>query len=167
MKKRNKSLASTTTIHHTVKKMVRNWESHPWYTIRKCFLLPAWLNSVPSDEDQNNEILILKDPNVLEMLTKFAERFPEFNSNFNKPFLDMPSQTLLHGDIHNGNHMYQEDNDGSVTVVALDFQHVGYGAAISDIMKLLVFSKSHTSLKEKFDLLKIYHQALILSGVSD
>ena len=41
-----------------------------------------------------------------------------------KKFLDVPSQTLMHGDFHNGNHMYLEQN-GELKVVAFDFQAVG------------------------------------------
>ena len=84
-----------------------------------------------------------------------------------KPFLQMTSQTMLHGDFHNGNHMYQEDEDGTVRVVAFDFQGVGHGAAMSDVIKLLALSKSHVSLTEEFELMKKYHEALVQSGVTD
>jgi hypothetical protein len=78
----------------------------------------------------------------------------------------MPSQTLLHGDCHNGNHMYLAQN-GEVEVTALDFQMVGPGIAVSDIIRLFILSRRHGSLTEDVGLLKKYHEALVLSGVEN
>ena len=160
--KRNAFSSSTRSIKKTTKKFLKNWDSHPWFCISKGASMPSWLSTAITDEPEDGDISIFKQPDVLEMLDVFAERFPEFSNEFNKPFLEMPSQTLLHGDFHNGNHMYQEDEDG-VKVVAFDFQGVGYGAAISDVIKLLAYSKSHVSLAEEFDLVQRYHEALILT----
>ena len=165
MKKRNRFSANASSIQKTSKKMVKNWESHPWFKISKNSLLPYWLK--PAEDSEGDIILTLKDPNILEMMNVFAERFPEFSNEFNKPFLQMPSQTMLHGDFHNGNHMYKEDEDGTVRVVAFDFQGVGHGAAMSDVIKLLALSKTHVSLTEEFELMKKYHEALVQSGVTD
>ena len=161
--KRNAFSSNTRSIKKTTKKFLKNWDSYPWFCISKGASVPSWLSTDITDESEDRVISIFEQPNVLEMLDVFAERFPEFSNEFNKPFLEMPSQTLLHGDFHNGNHMYQEDEDG-VKVVAFDFQGVGYGAAISDVIKLLTYSKSHVSLAEEFDLLQKYHEALMLTG---
>ena len=111
-------------------------------------------------------VYILKNDNVLEMLEVFAERYPDFNEEFAKPFLDMPPQTLLHGDFHNGNHMYLEE-DGVSKVVAIDFQMVGNGLACSDVIKLLNFSRRHILLSDDLELWNKYYNALVLSGVKD
>ena len=71
------------------------------------------------------------------MLEVYFERFPSFSQSVSMKFLEMPSQTLLHGDCHNGNHMYLEQN-GEVEVTALDFQMVGPGIAVSDIIRLFI-----------------------------
>ena len=100
------------------------------------------------------------------MLDLYAERFPKFSTEFSKPFFKLPCQTLLHGDFHNGNHMYLENANG-VQVTAFDFQMVGTGLAISDILRLTIISKRHASLSEDLELLKGYHEALTLSGNVD
>ena len=162
--KRNKIVSSQTNLQKTIKKMLKNWDSNQWFGIPKEDLLPSWVTSKPADDSDADRILILKDPNVLEMLEVLAERFPDFNTEFSKPFLKVPCNTLLHGDFHNGNHMYLEEED-MVKVVAFDFQCVGRGVAISDVLKLMLHSKRHTSLNDDLNLLKRYHDALVLSGV--
>ena len=77
------------------------------------------------------------------MLEVYAERFPIFSTEIAKPFFKLPAQTLLHGDFHNGNHMYLEEASG-IKVVAFDFQMVGTGLAIADILQMLMVSKRHT-----------------------
>ena len=80
--------------------------------------------------------------------------------------MNSQSQTLLHGDFHNGNHMYLEE-EGNVKVVAFDFQTVGKGMAVSDLVQFIILSRYHTSLSEEMELLKAYHEALLSFGVTD
>merc|ERR1712018_1008148 len=97
------------------------------------------------------------------MIEVYCDRFPKFSNDLSKSFLEVPNQTLLHGDFHNGNHMYLEQ-DGVVKVVAFDFQMVGQGLAVSDIIKFFNVAKFHSSIPEDLDLLKKYHESLLLSG---
>lgn len=165
--KRNKMVSNTNNIRKTTKKVLKNWSSHSWYSLPKDATLPSWLSPNSSSENTDeSRIYVLKDPNVLEMLEATAERLPKFNTELLMPFLKLPSQTILHGDIHNGNHMYEETGD-KVRIVAFDFQGAGHGLAVADVVKLLHISKHHKSLEEDFELLKMYHDALIASGVED
>ena len=59
-----------------------------------------------------------------------------------------------------------QDANG-VQVTAFDFQMVGTGLAISDLMTITMTSKRHVSLTEDLELLKRYHEALMLSGNVD
>ena len=164
--KRNRLYSSPSNIRKTTKKMIKNWSSHSGYSLPKDSTLPSWLSPKPSEKLDSTRIFVLNDPNVLEMLAVVAERLPMFNTDYLMPFLKLPIQTLLHGDIHNGNHMYNETGD-EIKVVALDFQGAGYGLAIADVVKLLKSCKLHKSLKDDFELLKKYHTALVNSGVED
>ena len=62
--------------------------------------------------------------------------------------------------------MYLEE-DGEFKVVAFDFQTVGQGMAVSDLVTFIILSRYHESLSEEMELLKKYHEALRLSGVGD
>jgi hypothetical protein len=165
--KRNKFLSSSQKIRKSREKMFESWSCHKWHSVTKDIPLPSWFEqNSAAGKDDGDEIFILNHPDVLEMLEVYAERFPKFSTEFVKPFFKLPSQTLLHGDFHNGNHMYLEDANG-VQVVAFDFQMVGPGLAISDILRILMFSKRHITLNEDLELLKRYHEALMLSGNVD
>ena len=163
-KQRNKFLSNPSKTRTTVNQMIKNWEDHEWFRIPQNDAHPRWLQSKIECEENNAYISILKDPNILEMIDAYVERFPSFNQNFSKKFLGMPSQTLLHGDCHNGNHMYLEKN-GEIKVSALDFQMVGPGVAVSDIIRLFYLSRRHVSITEEKELLEKYHEALVSSGV--
>ena len=166
MWQRNRLVSNTNNIKKTTKILIKNWSSHAWYSLPKGAMFPSWLSPNSTEDSDSSRIFILDDPNVLEMLDVFAERLPKFNSEYLLPFLKTPTQTILHGDIHNGNHMYEESGD-EVKVVAFDFQGAGHGLAIADVVKLLNMSKRHKSLTEDFELLNKYHVALVDSGVSD
>merc|ERR1712088_364817 len=100
--KRNKMVSNTNNIRKTTKKVLKNWSSHSWYSLPKDATLPSWLSPNSSSENTDeSRIYVLKDPNVLEMLEATAERLPKFNTELLMPFLKLPSQTILHGDIHN------------------------------------------------------------------
>jgi hypothetical protein len=164
--KRNRFVGSSQKIRKSREKMFKTWSCHTWHSVTKDVLLPSWFEQNSVEKDNEDRIFILNNPDVLEMLELYAERFPKFSTEFVKPFFKLPSQTLLHGDFHNGNHMYLEDANG-VQVVAFDFQTVGTGLAMSDIMSIIMLSKRHTSLTEDLELLKRYHEALMLSGNVD
>ena len=96
-------------------------------------------SSNQNDIEADGLVLVMEDENVIEMLEAYIERFPKFSKEISKTFWDMPSQTLLHGDFHNGNHMYLEE-DGKFKVVAFDFQTVGQGVAVSDLVTFIILS---------------------------
>merc|ERR1719270_182616 len=131
--------------------------------VSKDIPLPSWM---ASNTDIDGLITVINDENVKEMLEAYIERFPNFSKDISKTFLRIPSQTLLHGDFHNGNHMYLEE-DGDAKVVAFDFQTVGHGVAVSDLVTFIILSRYHTSLNEEMELLKRYHETLVSSGVED
>lgn len=164
--KRNRLFKNSNNIRKTTKTLLKNWSSHSWYSLPKDATFPSWLTPNSSENSDSSRIGVLNDPNVLEMLEVVAERLPKFNTEYLLPFMKLPAQTILHGDIHNGNHMYDETGD-KVKVVAFDFQMAGYGLAMADVVKLLHISKQHKSLDEDFELLKKYHYALVNSGVED
>eukprot|EP00588_Corethron_pennatum_P003908 CAMPEP_0194288290 /NCGR_PEP_ID=MMETSP0169-20130528/36505_1 /TAXON_ID=218684 /ORGANISM="Corethron pennatum, Strain L29A3" /LENGTH=443 /DNA_ID=CAMNT_0039035245 /DNA_START=44 /DNA_END=1375 /DNA_ORIENTATION=+ len=165
-KSRKDAVCSSKSIRKKLTKVLETWDSHKWFQFSSDSLVPSWLSNVSPSNDNTDSINILKDKNVLEMLKVYSERYPKFSAEFTEPFLNMPSQTILHGDIHNGNHMYAK-KDNKVKVVAFDFQSVGHGVAVSDIAHLFRMSKRHVSWLEDIELLKNYHEALVLSGVKD
>ena len=164
--KRNRLFSNSNSIRKTTKTFIKNWRTHAWYCLPKDANVPSWLLPSSLENSNSNQIIVLNDPNILQMLEVVAERLPKFNTEYLMPFMMLPTQTILHGDIHNGNHMYDETGD-DVKVVAVDFQMVGNGMAIADVVKLLRQSKRHVSLDEEFDLLYKYHTALVNSGVKD
>ena len=161
---RNGFLISAQSIRKTLNKALKHWESSCMFAVPIGSPIPSWL-TVQSDQD-DSPIFIFKDPNVIEMLEAVAMRYPDFNTIAARPFMLLPSQTLLHGDFHSGNHMYLKDESG-VKVVAFDFQGAGVGLAVSDIIRFLNCSRPHTQLSEDFLILKRYHEALVQSGVND
>ena len=163
-KQRKKFLSNPNSVRTAVNQMIKNWEDHEWFRIPQNDAHPPWLRTNIESDENKEYISILKDPIILEMIDAYVERFPSFNPTFSKKFLDMPSQTLLHGDCHNGNHMYLEKN-GEIEVIALDFQMVGPGVVVSDIIRLFYLSRRHVSVTEDKELLKKYHEALVSSGV--
>ena len=165
-KQRQKFLSDANSARKRAYQMIKNWSEHDWFSLSQDGPVPPWLHLKSEENEDIGSVSILKDPNVLEMLEVYFERFPSFSQNVSKKFLEIPSQTLLHGDCHNGNHMYLEKN-GDVEVTALDFQMVGPGVAVSDIIRLVILSRRHNSFTEDVELLKKYHEALISFGVED
>ena len=163
MKKRMNFSKNVNNLRKMVDKGVKQWSDSGWMKFSKDIPIPAWM---ASNSDVDGSISVLNDENVKKMLEAYIERFPNFSKDVSKKFLSIPSQTLVHGDFHNGNHMYSEE-DGNEKVVAFDFQTVGQGMAVSDLVTFIVLSRYHTSLNEEIELLKRYYEALVLSGVED
>ena len=166
LKKRNKFLSTSENIQKCSKKMLKNWTDSKWFAINGTGVAPNWLKQQHGSSENEHLIFILRDKNVQEMLEVYSERFPKFSNEVSKSFLEMENQTLLHGDFHNGNHMYLEEDD-TVKVVAFDFQMVGKGVAVADIIKFLNIGISHVSVQEDMDLLTKYHESLLNSGVQN
>ena len=162
-KKRNKFSSSVNSLRKSVYKGIKQWCDSGWMKFSKHIPFPSWIASNP---DEEGNIRVLKNEQIIDMLDVYVERFPEFTKDLSKKFLRCPSQTLLHGDFHNGNHMYLEE-DGKVKVVAFDFQTVGQGMAVSDLVQFILLSRHHTSFNEEIELLKAYHEALLSFGVTD
>ena len=92
-----------------------------------------------------------------------SERFPEFAKSVLNEHLEKPMQTICHGDLQCGNHMFGTGiNVGQV--VAIDFQCVGMGMAAGVIV---AFIQCHMPAKHFMDLIKIYHNALLENGVTN
>jgi len=165
-KKRNKFSSNVDGLRKSVNKGAKQWGDSGWLQFSKNVPFPNWMKCNQDDMNTDGRILVMKDENVIEMLEAYIERFPKFSKEVSTKFLDIPSQTLIHGDFHNGNHMYLEE-DGEFKVVAFDFQTVGQGMAVSDLVTFIILSRYHESLSEEMELLKKYHEALVLSGVGD
>ena len=166
LKRRNKFLSTSENIQKCSKKMMKNWTDCKWFCINGTGAAPIWINKQHESIENESLIFILKDKNVQEMLEVYCERFPKFSNEVSKSFLEMENQTLLHGDFHNGNHMYMEE-DNTVKVVAFDFQMVGKGVAVADIIKFFNIGKTHISVQQDMELLRKYHEALLNSGVNN
>ena len=166
LKKRNKFLSSSNGVQKSLKKMLKDWTDCKWFSVSGEAAVPDWMITQHGASDKDQLIFVLKDPSVKEMLEVYCDRFPKFSNEVSKSYLEMPNQTLLHGDFHNGNHMYLEEAD-KVKVVAFDFQMVGQGMAVSDIVKFFNVGKYHSSFQEDMDLLQKYHESLVASGVEN
>ena len=162
-KKRNNFSSRVNNLRKSVNKVIKQWCDSGWMTFSKDIPFPTWM---ASNSDEEGNIRVLKTDQIIEMLDVYVERFPAFTKDITRKFLNSPSQTLLHGDFHNGNHMYLEEV-GNVKVVAFDFQTVGKGMAVSDLVQFIILSRYHTSLNEEMELLKAYHEALLSFGVTD
>ena len=161
---RRKFTASSKNCQRGINTMIHNWSSHRWASIHKDIKKPSWITIPPSVD---GSFPILKDPIVLEMLHLFGIRYPKFSNEVVEEYYDKHVQTLLHGDFHHGNHMYgSKENEGKIIV--LDFQCVGLGRVVSDLVEHFI---PHTSVFSSIDdllsLMKIYHNALIENGVDD
>ena len=140
-KGRQRFLSDSSSLQEKIKKALDSWATHPYFKIQKDSTVPEWfLDNDPVEEE--GTFFILKHPYVVEMLQVFAERYPEFNRSAGTAYIERPPQTLLHGDCHNGNHMYDKQENGEVKVVAFDYQFVGLGMAISDLMNFFRMSLS-------------------------
>ena len=158
-KNRNKFLSTSSILKNKLSNFVKQWQSELTFSVKQSEAMPEWLRTESASEGIER-IFILQNPSVLEMLDVFSERYSKFSTDYMKEFIELPPQTLVHGDFHNGNHMYQNNGDGSVKVVALDFQMVGTGMACSDLVKLLIWCRRHRNISEEIELVKEYYEAL-------
>ena len=78
---------------------------------------------------------ILQDRLVKDALAILASRIPKYNRLKLKHFITKEPQTLLHGDFHGGNHMYE---DGKIK--SLDFQWIGGGLVVIEVFYLIMMS---------------------------
>ena len=73
---------------------------------------------------------------VKDALAILASRIPKYNRLKLKYFIKKEPQTLLHGDFHGGNHMYEEDGK----IKSLDFQWIGGGLVVIEVFYLIMMS---------------------------
>ena len=161
-KKRKKFISSSETMKKGLKILCDRWSDEPYMTINKenKKMIPEWFTAKPLED---GSFPILKDPLILEMFQVMSERFPEFAKAVLNSHLKKPMQTICHGDLQSGNHMFGTGaNKGKV--VAIDFQCVGMGMACAEIAS---FTQYHMPAKNFMDLLKIYHATLEENGVND
>ena len=124
---------------------------------------PDWLTIEPLED---GSYVVMNDPMVKEMLSTLENRMPIYFQKKLKPFSKMEPQTILHGDFHSGNHMYgTSDNEGKIT--AIDFQLVGSGIVIFEVISLVLFSWRIHNYDEIKDFAKEYHNALVENGIND
>ena len=161
-KKRKKFISSSESMQKGFKTMCDRWGGESYMSINKenTKMIPEWFTAQPLED---GSFPILKDPLVLEMLQVMSERFPEFAKSVLDKYLETPMQTVCHGDLQSGNHMFGTGkNNGKI--VALDFQCVGMGMAATEVT---AFTQSHMPSKFFMDLMKIYHTELLQNGVND
>ena len=161
-RKRKKFIASSESMQKGFKILCDRWSGESYMTINKdnTKMIPEWFTATPLED---GSFPILKDPLILEMLQVMAERFPEFSNSVLDKYLEKPMQTICHGDMQSGNHMFGTgENKGKV--IALDFQCVGMGMAPTEVTS---FTQYHMPPRNFMDLIKIYHTELLENGVND
>ena len=162
--KRNRFLSNVSDCKKKIYTALEQWSNHRWMRIHKDVKAPKWSTIEPLED---GSIPILKDAMVLEMLNELGNRYPQFNIDVAKEYLDKPMQTIIHGDFHAGNHMYGIDkNQGKVVV--MDFQMVGFGRVVSDLAHNVVTqTAAFNSIDELMELMRVYHSSLVQNGVMD
>ena len=157
-KSRNKFLSNSQSCQRLLQKFQTNWDGHEWMMVTKDVTMPIWFTAEPLE---NGSHPVLQDPLVIEMMEAFSERYAAFNTSVVTKYLSKPMQTLLHGDFHQGNHMYGVDrNKGKV--VCFDFQGVGTGRVATEFV---YFCSLMPDISEISSLAKCYHNALVSNGV--
>merc|ERR1712012_402919 len=129
-KSRNKFLSNSLSCQRLLQKFQTNWDGHEWMMVTKDVVMPTWFTAEPL---KNGSHPVLQDPLVIEMMNVFSERYPAFNTSIVTKYLNKPVQTLLHGDFHQGNHMYGV-NENKGKVVCFDFQGVGTGRVATEFV---------------------------------
>jgi len=157
------SFSSVAKCQKKVAKYIADWSDDEFYLVPKENPKPNWIMVEPLED---GSLPVLKDATVVEMLNVLAQRYPAFNKNVVHPYLDLPTQTLIHGDCHIGNHMYgQGENEGKI--VAFDFQMAGPGRVASELVYLYATGIFHQNLSKDLELESVYHDELVKQGVSD
>ena len=158
-KSRNKMLSSTKICLRQINKFKTVWGGHEWMAVAKEVKMPSWF---VADDLSNGKHPVLNDPSVQEMLSVLAQRYPAFNKSVASDYLKKPMQTLLHGDFHVGNNMYGVGKDKG-KVVTFDFQGVGRGRVAVEVV---YYFSMMPDVSNYMHLAKVYHNALVLCGVS-
>ena len=157
-KSRSKKLSNTKSCERLIQTFKNNWSGHKWMNVSKDVAMPPWFTAEPLE---NGTHPVLQDTLVIEMLDVFSERYPTFNSSVASKHVAKPMQTLLHGDFHQGNHMYGVDeNEGKI--VCFDFQGVGMGRVATEFV---YFCSCMPVISDISSLAKVYHNALVSNGV--
>ena len=111
--------------------------------IPKGYVTPDWLSIKPSEDGSYD---VMTDPMVKEMLDCFVSRLPNYDKHKLKHFNQKEPHTLIHGDLHQGNHLCGTGaNEGKV--IAVDFQIFGQGL----ISVELVFLMSSIGLLKSYE----------------
>ena len=162
--RRKRQLSSVNSVQNKIKKFLSTeWIEHSSMRLPKGTPTPDWLTIEPTDD---GSYIPLRDPLLNEMLSDFANKLPDYYQNKLKHFYKRENQSIIHGDFHSGNHMYGKgDNEGKVIVV--DFQMIGSGMVVNDVLALLMYSWRVQTLDEIDDFIKEYHNALVENGVND
>ena len=161
---RRKLISSPEKLMKTINKAISSeWRTSDFMILKEHDAKPDWFRAEPLEDGRYP---VFEDPSVKEMLGVLSQRVIEYNRKYLEPFLKKPTQTLLHGDFHGGNHMYG-DGENAGKIVALDFQMTGKGLAIFEFFYLILMSLSAHSLTDLIDIAKEYHNVLISHGVED
>ena len=158
LKSRNKKISTTKSCQRLIEKFKSNWAEDEWMMVSKGITMPSWFTAEPLS---NGSQPVFQDPLVIEMIEVFAERYPNFNTSIASKYLKKPMQTLLHGDFHQGNHMYGV-NENKGKVVCFDFQGVGMGRVATEFV---YFCNLMPDISDISNLAKVYHNALVANGV--
>ena len=101
--------------------------------IPKGYATPDWLSIKPTE---NGSYQVMSDPMVKEMLEAVVIRLPHYDQHKLKYFNQKEPQTLIHGDLHQGNHLCGTGaNEGKV--IAVDFQGFGKGLICVELVYLM------------------------------
>jgi hypothetical protein len=98
---------------------------------------------------------------MVAMLTAFNASLATWANAANKTARLAP-QTMVHGDCHGGNHLFNSRHECRV----IDFQFVGTGRVADELAYFFMLSFDPDPAAEE-TLLHIYHQALVAAGVHD
>ena len=128
----------------------KGWETHLWIKICKGHTIPDWLSIKPSKDGSYD---VMTDPMVKEMLEAVASRLPNYDKHKLKYFNQKEPHTLIHGDLHQGNHLCGTGaNEGKV--IAVDFQVFGKGLICVELVYLLTSMELLKSYEEYEEFLR-------------
>ncbi len=104
---------------------------------------------------------ILQEPETTAMLMALNASFSTWAAAANQT-ARQAAQTIVHGDFHGWNHLFNPDNACRV----IDFQFFGKGRVADELAYFLMMSFDVSPEAEEA-LLRIYHEALVEAGVLD
>ncbi len=103
----------------------------------------------------------LQDPEVIAMLMALNASFATWADAAAKTARQAP-QTLIHGDFHGWNHLFDPDDACRV----IDFQFFGRGRVTDELVYFFMMSFD-SAPEAEIELLRLYHRALVTAGVQD